>query len=524
MKRLLRNSKRFEYHASPRMIPHLCKPEVKYVQFTIKKYIPSLKKIRVAIKGSPPNLKMSEEDGQLIARYFGMDKDVWRPSLEAFPRFQLSPSVVHKVMHSFRTTDMLTDAMQQLQDLSFFRTKCGSPLQESVDAALVTGQACDGTGLDAVGNREAMPQGCDSVKDSSKEVLNQSVYMPSSQFKTYPIHTFFSGDHVTVDSGGNVSVTFVPVPPHGFVFCKDIKNSDWFHRVPKMARPYKLAAEVSSPTVEFDCPRYVTDSHCSARIASSSFIGQDDVELSPRLTHYIEEGIVPDSPLHDVSDLQVELDGVANDGFVPKIGSLTPLDTTSRRGSMSVRCEYMSEAEISGSIQQAPKYRRLCKYGDKIKRVSISLDACHDGFRDSTTIPNQMEHTTGNKGKGKRRLDTYIDEEVEVSQDADVSEDEDYYLSEDRYEDSFIDDQETPTGKLTQTTQGDGNNGDMMGFYRQSLLTQTPVVLPSRYLDVSDNSASSTTKNASTSETGHNCFERVETPNGPLLNSGVLFG
>uniref|UniRef100_A0A0A8YI59 Uncharacterized protein n=1 Tax=Arundo donax TaxID=35708 RepID=A0A0A8YI59_ARUDO len=122
MKKLLRNSERFEYHASPRMVPHLFKPEVKYVKLTIEKYIPCLKKIKVAVKGASPMLrKMSEEDGQLIARYFGVCKeDVWRPSLVAFPRFQLSPSVVHKVPHSFRTTDMLTDAMQQIQDTSFF--------------------------------------------------------------------------------------------------------------------------------------------------------------------------------------------------------------------------------------------------------------------------------------------------------------------------------------------------------------------------------------------------------------------
>lgn len=84
--------------------------------------------MKVGIKDTSPILgKMSEEDGQLIARYFGAcKKDVWRPSLVAFPRSQLCPSVVHKVPHSFRTTDMLIDAMQQLQDPSFFRTKVDS--------------------------------------------------------------------------------------------------------------------------------------------------------------------------------------------------------------------------------------------------------------------------------------------------------------------------------------------------------------------------------------------------------------
>jgi len=54
---------------------------------------------------------------------------------------------------------------------------------------------------------------------------------------------------------------------------------------------------------------------------------------------------------------------------------------------------------------------------------------------------------------------------IRVSEDADVSEDEDDNQSEDKYEDSFIDDQATPT-EFTQTEQGGRHNGDMMGFYR----------------------------------------------------------
>lgn len=53
---------------------------------------------------------------------------------------------------------------------------------------------------------------------------------------------------------------------------------------------------------------------------------------------------------------------------------------------------------------------------------------------------------------------------IRVSEDADISEDEDDNQSEEKYEDSFIDDQATPTE--TQTEQGGRHNGDMMGFYR----------------------------------------------------------
>lgn len=55
-----------------------------------------------------------------------------------------------------------------------------------------------------------------------------------------------------------------------------------------------------------------------------------------------------------------------------------------------------------------------------------------------------------------------------VSEDADISPDEDDDRGEDKYEDSFIDDQTTPTGQFTQSGQGGeySNTNDMMAFYR----------------------------------------------------------
>ncbi|KAL6870796.1 hypothetical protein ACP4OV_014644 [Aristida adscensionis] len=606
MRKLLRNSERFEYHASPRMVPHVFKPEIKYVKMTIERYIPCSKKRKVAIQGASPILRtVSEQDSQLIARYFGAGKeDVWRPSLVAFPRFQLSPSVVHKVPHSFRTTDMLIDAMHQLQDLSYIWAKCESPLQEPADVAAVKRQACKG--LYAVNvSKEARPQECDVVEDTSKEV---EFDMPRSPVKMHPIHAFFSGNHVTVDNGGNVLITFVPVLPQTYAPHKYTEN-EACHRVSKMAVFYKSAAGISKPTVELDHPAFVTDSGehlfvdnatnlpplspeyagksddaedyvlapppskiltspgktcytpCNAKLEGNAFSCQEDMEFSPRLTHYMEEGIVPESPVLDVSHLQRELDvgsvsksvgggthsnvaacqkGHSNyeendkllSGVTERASSLEQnvLNKTQRKteesvcpanekictpttekdllcDSFSTDCQLKSGGDKSLSVQQAPKFRRLCKYGDKIKRISISLDGCREGFREcgnaTITIPNQMGPAMGKKGKAKRRLDTYIDEEVEVSEDADVSEDEDDDQSEDKYEDSFINDQETPC-EFTQTEQAGGNNGDMMGFYRRSLLTQSPIVLPSRYRDMSDDSASRTGNTSCSSEVGHN--------------------
>jgi fanconi anemia group M protein len=349
-------------------------------------------------------------------------------------------------------------------------------------------------GLNSInGNKEAMCQECDGLEASSREtVWNQNVCVPGFLVKMYPIHSFFCGDYVTVDRGGNVSVTFVPVLPHMSACQNDTKNASWCQSVQKMAARYKSAADFSKPTVELDHPPYVTDSGknvlknstsnlaphshesagqgdnvddnvlrtpsktltsprdkwdtpCNARESYASS-GLEDTELSPRLTHYMEEGIVPESPVLDVSPLPKELVGAVNVELVPKICSSKPLsegmqtmtagyqkeplryekndgwlygiselaissrhnvlDQTRAQAqelvcpsnvkmctptthtstnllcdSFSNDCQLKSGGNTSGSIQQAPKYRRLCKYGDKIKRVSsISLGGCDDGF------------------------------------------------------------------------------------------------------------------------------------------------
>ncbi|KAL5204525.1 hypothetical protein ABZP36_009396 [Zizania latifolia] len=624
MKKLLRDRDRFEYHASPRMVPHIYKPEIKYVKLSIEKYIPRSKKSKVDVNGTSPIFnKMSEEDGQLIARYFGACKeDFWKPSLVTFPSFQVSPCDIYKVPHSFRTTNMLIDAMQQLQDLSFSRTevdslKSANPLEGPADVPVVMDQALEDL-YSGNGSKEAIPKEYCGLEASSGGVAWSDDLVPSSPTKKYPVHSFFSGDYVTVDLSGYVSITFVPVLP---------RTSNLHQKVQNKTTSFKLAANISRSTVEFDCsagvafsskptftdelslaphspeytekcgytddrqvlgtppsktlesPKEICHTPCNSKRVNPALSGQEDMELSPRLTHYIEEGIVPESPMLEVSHKQLEADSAANVGFVQKVNSLKShgdelkgkhgplsfeekgrsfceisklavsarenvLDQTQANNEEPIHlsnvkmhspaqtptanllCDRFSDdwqlrsgGDTSGSVQEAPapKYRRLCKYGDKIKRVpSMSLDDTYDrtagGHCDLVTkSTSNLAHTIGNKGRVKRRLDTFIDDEAEVSEDADVSADEGDDYSEGKYEDSFIDDQATPTGQFTQSEHHSENNGDMMAFYRRSLLTQSPVVLPSSYQDVLDNSAS---RGRSTSYSSENLHNSIETPQG----------
>uniref|UniRef100_J3N6H0 Fanconi anemia group M protein n=1 Tax=Oryza brachyantha TaxID=4533 RepID=J3N6H0_ORYBR len=626
MKKLLRDCARFEYHNSPRMVPDICKPELKFVKLSIEKYIPCSNKSKVDVNGTFPIFtKMSEEDGQLIAQYFGACKqDCWKPSLVTFPTFQVSPCDIYKVPHSPRTTNMLIYAMQQLQDLSCSRTKCASPLQGPTDVPVAMDEEPEGLhGTNA--SKEATPQEyCALEASSGKATRSKNVSLPSSPVEKYPVHSFFSGDYVTLDVSGYVSITFVPSPPRTSEARKGIRNMNRHQKVQNKSTSVKLAPDISRPTVEFDSPAVVAysskpiftdefgfapyspeytekcghtdDRHvlgtppsktltslkeicqtpCNTKLVNPSVSVQDDMELSPRLTYYFEEGIVPESPMPEVNHKQLDADSAANVGFVQNDDflkscvegaqinklksrnealnleekghffaeiskfSVSPgenaLDQTqANKGrthpsnvkthspaahtpTANLLCDSFSDdwqlrsgGDTSRTVQEAPKYRRLCKYGDKIKRVSsMSLDDRYD----RTTGENCDFATKRNKRRAKRRLNTFIDDEAEVSEDADVSADEDNDHSEDKYEDSFIDDQATPTGQFTQSIHRGENNGDnMMAFYRRSLLTQSPVVLPSRYQDVLDSSASRGGSGSAScsSENLHNSFE---TPQG----------
>uniref|UniRef100_A0A0D9XPP3 Helicase C-terminal domain-containing protein n=1 Tax=Leersia perrieri TaxID=77586 RepID=A0A0D9XPP3_9ORYZ len=567
MKKLLRDHGRFEYHASPRMVPHVYKPEVKFVKLSIEKYIPSSKKSKVDVNGTSPIFnKISEEDSQLIAQYFGAcNKKFWKPSLVTFPSFQ--------------------------------------------DKGLSGSNGTQGP----------IPQEYCGLEASGEAAWSKAVLMPSSPIKKYPVHSFFSGDYVTVDLSGFVSITFVPALPRRSELHEGTVNVNWHQKVQSKTASLKLAPNMSRPMVEFDCsagggnsskliftdeyglaphspaytekcghiddrhvlgtpsktlvsPKEICHTPCNSKLVNPGLSGQEDMELSPRLTYYIEEGIVPESPMLEVSQLQVEAKNAANVGFLHKVDfsksrgkgvQVNELKCRNRQLNFEEKGSFFDEisalavlprenaldqpqankeerthlsndkmhspgahtptanllydsfsddwqlrpgGDTSGSIQEAPKYRRLCKYGDKIKRVSsMSLDDRYD--RTAGEICDFA--TKRNQRRAKRRMDTFIDDEAEVSADADVSADEDNDHSEDKYEESFIDDQATPTGQFTQSGRHSENNGDMMAFYRRSLLTQSPVVLPSCYQDAVDSSAS---KGGSVSCYSKSLHYSIETP------------
>lgn len=102
------------------------KPEVQLVKLSIEKYIPQGGKRTKAEKATRFSVlnKISNQERELIEKYFNDSREnTWKPSLIAFPGCQTLPSVVYKVHHSIRTTNMLIDAMQQLQGMPLFKSE-----------------------------------------------------------------------------------------------------------------------------------------------------------------------------------------------------------------------------------------------------------------------------------------------------------------------------------------------------------------------------------------------------------------
>lgn len=100
-------------------VPHIYKPEVQYVELSIKQFIHRGKKMLDDHTVQLPTFeaKLNKNEIELLRKFFQPKDNLWRPSLIAFPHFQAFPSRVHNVMHSFRS-EMLIDTMQYLQGSS----------------------------------------------------------------------------------------------------------------------------------------------------------------------------------------------------------------------------------------------------------------------------------------------------------------------------------------------------------------------------------------------------------------------
>ncbi|KAF9670622.1 hypothetical protein SADUNF_Sadunf13G0088000 [Salix dunnii] len=350
----------FSFHSSSRMIPHIFKPEVQFVELSIEQYVPRGKKViddnTIKTPVFKENLTVAET--ALLAKYFYPGK-TWTPSLIAFPRFQSFPSRVYKVMHSYRT-EMLINSMQHLQDLTFTRG-CGAfsvedeassrkclevnPVQEgdSVNEGPVTWDN------PPITKSQEKVVDCEESRISTLRPDNEHSILDLNILSQPAHHSYlFGSDYISVDSLGKVLIMSVPLfPTEEATHSKgqssqndkelttlhkssmDLTTSKTEYKINATLAISRLSNSIPQQEKTLDLMETIPEApilkrnlpneeDCASKsldvlgIKASSLQADEfnknfkDSELSPRLTNMIQSGIVPESPINDYGLLNDE--------------------------------------------------------------------------------------------------------------------------------------------------------------------------------------------------------------------------
>ncbi|XP_049344949.1 DEAD-box ATP-dependent RNA helicase FANCM [Solanum verrucosum] len=527
--------------------------------------------------------KLSDEEANLLAKYFkftGQEaQDTWRPSLIAFRHSQAFPSKVHRVVHSFRT-GMLIDAMQNLQEMPFPRDAKASSNEgetsETLSMKVEATEPCEenlkGCSIEDDCKREKNSDSIPVEIRSNRKTLLLDIFPGRNSHA----HGFlFNSDFVSVDDQGRVIVSSLTQlslketlvskftstrlfakfnlpekdPLHGKVSVNDLEEkTDGVKGVysTQTVTTEKNNLEASRICVSNAKQQKISDI-CERSFGSPDHkvkpegksigeslevqirgtpIGADepdetigDMELSPRLTNFINSGIVPESPTTDTvfKDKSVEI--MVKDLFsTPKLSSeqnektVGGSSTCGKYNEMSTpiqnidnteprSCKYTSlvvedkqtpmeknsgkscsedwqlrSTDKSDSIGKIQKFRRLLKHGDLPRRKPPD-ELNTSTSRRGAALCGTSSHTGFKRRRaiGEKRLPNivtdFIEEEAEVSSEVSVSDDEEDKLDFGSFDDSFIDDRINPTATDSQAEAGEV---DMIAIYRRSLLTQSP--------------------------------------------------
>ncbi|XP_027355173.1 DEAD-box ATP-dependent RNA helicase FANCM isoform X2 [Abrus precatorius] len=498
----------FDFHPSPRMIPHIIKPEVQYVELSIEKFIPRQKNVKDdQLHISPSKDKLTVAENDLLEAYFHpTGENKCRLSLIAFPHFQTFASRVHKVKHSCQTS-MLIDMMQRLQgSVSFQGDSKTSSLQAGL--CLEHSKPIAVTKLDKA-KKDNEPctrhtMGTDVISVNCLELDSCHLEIQTKDFVDLTLQDSILcdlGKHQEETCEGDETIPETPLAK------RSLSNGD---------NAYEM--------VNFE------EMETSLLVPDACTNGMRDEQLSPRLTNFIRNGVVPESPIaerggclqgksrnksvirdfilpvhlqeeQDVGSLssrenkkaiidngtskQVCTSPVVNETQSPLL-ELKNCAVRRRRIFLSPTEEghthftdpsfseesHAACGEMSVSIKPARKFKRLRKAEDTESNMNLKnnkLFASRANFLKSSSACNPAQHEHGQgKRKSTHNVRDFIEEEAEVSSGACVSNDEDD--DDGNSLDSFIDDRTNPTA----ASQPEACRLDMMAIYRRSLLSQTP--------------------------------------------------
>lgn len=352
----------FNFHPSPRMIPHVIRPEVQHVKLLIETFVPRGKKAKGAHPVQIPTLenKLSDNEIDLLAKYFNSSgESLSKPSLIAYRHFQAFPSRVHRVSHSFRT-EMLIDAMQHLEGLAFSSYAKASSEVETPGNLCMRVEAAE---TYENGEEDLETFGCSPEEDCERELSENDkdpakttveVINSVKEFTGKNSHThlsLFDSELVTVDDLGNVLVSPVPrlsakeAPGSKCVgadlmammklpkedVCDRMDSNDLIHeKTMKFKGVFDDLGERMEENVQasrlcnmdewqkevFQSDRVLQTPVCKVKSKDSrtaedpeaildntdikklSNDSEDVAALSPRLTNFILSGVVPESPLN----------------------------------------------------------------------------------------------------------------------------------------------------------------------------------------------------------------------------------
>ncbi|PWA39658.1 hypothetical protein CTI12_AA571890 [Artemisia annua] len=326
MKKIMQNGgTTLHFHSSPRMVPHVFRPEKKLVKFMIEEFIRRGKKVKDddAIQTPKYKLKLTDAESDLLEKYFDPSgENNWKPSLIAFPHFQAFPSRVHKVSHSLRTT-MLIDTMQCLQGFSF-----NDPDEEASQDCIRAESVEHHNGTtrdDDLIQKE--PESDTHMGTSRTEEKHEQTDTGS---KNPPIHSFlFGSDYMSVDSDGRVLISSVPsfplkqVSPSKSLNCLESDFRE-FPEIPMdvnddLVTSFKNANDLQEDKLAQDDNTALQTEICNLEVSNrehndtripiaveddTHLVDESDTDsiagdLSPRLTNLMINGVVPESPIDD---------------------------------------------------------------------------------------------------------------------------------------------------------------------------------------------------------------------------------
>ncbi|KAJ8774205.1 hypothetical protein K2173_009636 [Erythroxylum novogranatense] len=419
----------FNFHSSPRMIPHIFKPEVRFVEMSIEQYVPHGKKVKddFAIQIPTYKQKLTVIEDDLIARYFHPKSgNTGRPSLIAFPHFQAFPSRVHKVMHCHRT-NMLTEAIQHLQRLSFLKgdsessedevesVKCfaagviGKEVNGAEDSVHQDGSLSANSAQD-VGNSELLPMR--SMIAKKQNFLNVNDQDSSAHLCT------FGSDFKSIDAVDQVTFS-VPL-----VSSKEASDSkftiattgatdtlkqisypleNWAQHQKESSMHENVATNVEIVQTQYRNGISLTASRSAntyghqkemVDLVKKADICEDnfgDIELSSRLTNMIEIGVVPESPISDGP-----LDGKERGSLAPELISSANCGDEMLVKLTSINQTYVDGSPCQGNILVHPDSDEgqtplLEVKNPSVKRGCTSISPIAE--ETSTPFPNGTQNT-----------------------------------------------------------------------------------------------------------------------------------